>query len=104
MPSFVTAILRRRIVAVAAQHRVPAIYGHRFFVAEGGLVSYGTDIAQSFAQAASSIDRILNGEMPGDLPLQPPSRYDLVLNLKTAKEMGLNVPASVLALADEVIE
>jgi putative tryptophan/tyrosine transport system substrate-binding protein len=104
MPSFVTAILRPRIVAAAAQYRVPAIYGHRFFVAEGGLISFGTDIAQSFAQAASSIDRILKGETPGDLPLQPPTRYDLVLNHKTANEMGLNVPASVLALADEVIE
>jgi putative ABC transport system substrate-binding protein len=104
MPSFVTAVLRPRIVAAAAQYRVPAIYGHRFFVAEGGLISYGTDIARSFAQAASSIDRLLKGETPSDLPLQPPSRYDLVLNLKTAKAMGLNVPASVLALADEVIE
>jgi putative tryptophan/tyrosine transport system substrate-binding protein len=64
---------------------------------EGGLISYGTDIAQSFAPAASSIDRILKGETPADLPLQPPSRYDLVLNLKTAKAMGLNVPAGVLA-------
>jgi putative tryptophan/tyrosine transport system substrate-binding protein len=104
MPSFITAILRPRIIEAAAQYRVPAIYGHRFFAAEGGLISYGTDIAQSFGQAASYIDRILKGETPGDLPLQPPSRYDLVLNLKTAKAMGLNVPASVLAVADEVIE
>jgi putative tryptophan/tyrosine transport system substrate-binding protein len=104
MPSFITAILRTRIIAAAAQYRVPAIYGHRFFAAEGGLISYGTDIAQSFAQAASYIDRILKGETPADLPLQPPSRYDLVLNLKTAKAMGLGVPVNVLALADEVIE
>jgi putative tryptophan/tyrosine transport system substrate-binding protein len=83
---------------------VPAIYGHRFFAAEGGLISYGTDIAQSFAQAASYIDRILKGETPAGLPLQPPSRYDLVLNLKTAKAMGLDVPVNVLSLADEVIE
>ena len=92
VPTFVIAILRPQIVAAAAQYRVPAIYGHRFFAAEGGLISYGTDIAQSFAQAASSIDRILKAK-----------RYDLVLNLKT-KAMGLNVPARVLALADEVIE
>jgi putative tryptophan/tyrosine transport system substrate-binding protein len=104
MPSFITAILRPRIIAAAAQFRVPAIYGHRFFAVEGGLISYGTDIAQSFAQAASYIDRILKGETPADLPLQPPSRYDLVLNLKTAKAMGLDVPLNVLALADEVIE
>lgn len=103
MPSFITEILRPRIIAAAAQYRVPAIYGHRFFAVEGGLISYGTDIAQSFAQAASYIDRILKGEMPADLPLQPPSRYDLVLNLKTAKAMGLDVPVNVLALADEVI-
>src|SRR6516162_613754 len=104
MPSFITAILRPRIIRAAAQNRVTAIYRHRFFAAEGGLISYGTDIAQSFAQAASYIDRILKGEMPADLPLQPPSRYDLFLNLKTAKAMGLDVPVNVLALADEVIE
>jgi putative tryptophan/tyrosine transport system substrate-binding protein len=104
MPSFITALVRPRIIAAAAQYRVPAIYGHRFFAAEGGLISYGTDIAQSFVQAASYIDRILKGETPADLPLHPPSRYDLVLNLKTAKAMGLDVPVSVLALADEVIE
>jgi putative ABC transport system substrate-binding protein len=104
MPSFITAILGPRIIAAAAQYRVPAIYGHRFFAAEGGLISYGIDIAQSFAQAAYYIDRILKGETPADLPLQPPSRYDLVLNHKTAKAMGLDVPVNVLVLADEVIE
>jgi putative tryptophan/tyrosine transport system substrate-binding protein len=104
MPSFITALIRPRIIAAAAQYRVPAIYGHRFFAAEGGLISYGTDIAQSFAQAASYIDRILKGETPADLPLQPSSRYDLVLNLKTAKALGLAVPQSILLRADEVIE
>jgi putative ABC transport system substrate-binding protein len=104
MPSFITGLLRPRIIRAAAQNRVPAIYGHRFFVAEGGLISYGTDIAQCFAQAASYIDRILKGETPADLPLQPPSRYDLVLNLKAAKTMGLDVPANVLSAAGEVIE
>jgi putative ABC transport system substrate-binding protein len=103
MPSYVTAILRPRIIAAAAQYRVPAIYGHRFFAAEGGLICYGTDIAQSFAQAASYIDRILKGETPADLPLQPPSRYDLVLNLKTAKALGLEIPPTLLVIADEVI-
>jgi putative ABC transport system substrate-binding protein len=104
MPSFITALVRPRIIAAAAQYRVPAIYGHRFFAAEGGLVSYGTDIAQSFAQAASYIDRILKGETPADLPLQPPSRYDLVINLKTAKALGLTIPETLLATADEVIQ
>jgi putative ABC transport system substrate-binding protein len=104
MPSFITAILRPRIIRAAAQNRVPAIYGHRFFAAEGGLISYGTDIAQSFAQAASYIDRIPKGEMPADLPLQPPSRYDLAINLKTAKTLGLTIPETLLATADEVIQ
>ena len=104
MPSFITALVRPRIIRAAAQNRVPAIYGHRFFVAEGGLISYGTDIAQCFAQAASYVDRILKGETPADLPPQPPSRYDLVINLKAAKTMGLDVPANVLALAGEVID
>jgi putative ABC transport system substrate-binding protein len=104
MPSFITALVRARIIRAAAQYRVPAIYGHRFFTTEGGLISYGTDIAQSFAQAASYIDRILKGETPAGLPLQPPFRYDLVLNLKSAKAMELDVPVNVLALADEVIE
>jgi hypothetical protein len=80
MPSFITAILRPRIIAAAAQYRAPAIYGHRFFAAEGGLISHGTDIAQSFVQATSYVDRILKGETPADLPLQPPSRYDLALD------------------------
>jgi putative ABC transport system substrate-binding protein len=104
MPSFITALIRPRIIGAAAQYRVPAIYGHRFFAAEGGLISYGTDIAQSFAQAASYIDRILKGETPAELPLQPPSRYDLVLNLKTARAMALDVPVNMLALSNEVIE
>jgi putative tryptophan/tyrosine transport system substrate-binding protein len=104
MPSFITATLRPRIIRAAAQNRVPAIYGHRFFTAEGGLISYGPDIAQSFAQAASYIDRILKGETPAGLPLQPPSRYDLVINLKTAKTLGLTIPETLLATADEVIQ
>jgi len=104
MPSFITALVRPRIIAAAAQYRVPAIYGHRFFAAEGGLISYGTDIAQCFAQAASYIDRILKGETPAELPLQPPFRYDLVVNLKTAKALGLTIPETLLATADEVIQ
>jgi putative ABC transport system substrate-binding protein len=104
MPSFIAAILRHRIIAAAAQYHVPAIYGHRFFATEGGLMSYGTDIAQSFAQAASYIDRILKGETPAGLPLQPPSRYDLVVNLKAAKAIGLTIHETFLLRADEVIE
>jgi putative tryptophan/tyrosine transport system substrate-binding protein len=104
MPSFITAILCPQIIRAAAQYRVPAIYGYRFFAAEGGLISYGPDIARSFAQAASYIARILKGETPADLPLQPPSRNDLVINLKTAKTLGLTIPETLLATADEVIQ
>jgi putative ABC transport system substrate-binding protein len=104
MPSYITARIRPQIIAAAAQYRVPAIYGHRFFAAEGGLICYGTDIARSFAQAASYIDRILKGETPADLPVQPPSRYDLVINLKTATALGLTIPETLLATADEVIQ
>ena len=103
MPSFIAAALRPRIIRAVAQNRVPAIYGHRFFVTQGGLISYGTDIAQCFAQAASYIDRILKGETPTDLPLQPPSRYDLVVNRNTATALGLEVPLSIRLRADEVI-
>ena len=104
MPSFIAAALRPRIIRAVAQNRVPAIYGHRFFVTQGGLISYGTDIAQCFVQAASYIDRILKGETPADLPLQPPSRYDLVVNRKTATALGLAIPPSILLRATEVIE
>jgi putative ABC transport system substrate-binding protein len=92
-------------IATIARHRLPAIYSDRFFVTSGGLVSYGTtDRIEMYRRAASYVDRILRGEKAGDLPFQQPTKYELVINLKTAKALGLDVPASVLARADEVIE
>jgi putative ABC transport system substrate-binding protein len=95
---------RERIVALAARLRVPTIYYRKLFATSGGLVSYGFDIIDQFRRAAAYVDRVLKGEKPTDLPVQAPTRYELVVNLKTAKALGLNVPATVLARADEVIE
>jgi putative ABC transport system substrate-binding protein len=92
------------IVKLAAQHRLPAVYFERAFVAAGGLISYGPDLVDQFRRAAGYVDRILRGEKPADLPVQAPTKYDLVINLKTAKALGLEIPYSVLARADEVIE
>jgi putative ABC transport system substrate-binding protein len=99
-----TALHRTLIFELAARYRLPAIYARRFFPDEGGLVSYGPDVVDQFRRAATYVDRILRGEKPGDLPVQQPTKFDLVINLKTAKALGLDVPASVLARADEVIE
>jgi len=99
------ATVHRKLIAKrAAQHRLPAVYPYRFYVDEGGLVSYGPDLPGLFRQAATYVDRILKGEKPGDLPVQAPVKYQLVLNLKAAKEIALEVPPSVLVRADEVIE
>jgi putative tryptophan/tyrosine transport system substrate-binding protein len=95
---------RDLIITLAARHKLPAVYFDRFLVAGGGLVSYGVNEIDQYRRAASYVDRILNGEKPADLPVQAPTTYELVLNLKTAKALGLTVPDSLLARADEVIE
>jgi putative ABC transport system substrate-binding protein len=99
-----TVIHRNLIIKLAAQHRLPAVYNSRFWVAEGGLVSYGPDILDQYRSAAGYVDRILRGAKPADLPVQAPTKYKLVINLKTAKTLGLTVPDALLARADEVIE
>jgi putative ABC transport system substrate-binding protein len=99
-----TQAVRDRIIALAAQHRLPAVYTFRRFVVEGGLMSYGTDQSEPYRLAAGYVARILQGENPGDLPVQAPTRTELSINLKTAKALGLIVPPTLLAIADEVIE
>jgi putative ABC transport system substrate-binding protein len=95
---------RELIITLAARHKLPVVYYERFFVAAGGLVSYGPDYVEQYRRAAGYVDRILKGEKPADLPVQAPTKYEMMLNLKTAKALGLEVPATVLARADEVIE
>jgi len=102
--SALTLLHRDLIIALAARHRLPAVYGRRIYAATGGLISYGTDLVDQYRRAAGYIDRILKGEKPADLPVQAPTKYDLIINLKTAKALGITVPPSVLARADEVIE
>jgi ABC-type uncharacterized transport system substrate-binding protein len=105
LPSGPAAVLHRDlIITMAARHNLPAVYYERFFVAAGGLISYGPDFIDQYRRSAGYVDRILKGEKPADLPVQAPTKYELGVNLKTAKALGLDIPATVLARADEVIE
>jgi putative ABC transport system substrate-binding protein len=104
MPDSFTMSHREIIIALAARHRVPSVYPFRVFSANGGLMSYGMSRVGVYRDAASYVDRVLRGEKPGNLPVQAPTKFELVVNLKTAKALGLDVPTTLLACADEVIE
>jgi putative ABC transport system substrate-binding protein len=104
MPDAFTNTHSARIIELSAEYRLPAIYAFRFQAAAGGLLAYGVDPADSLRSAASYVDRILRGEKPANLPVQVPTKFSLVINLKTAKALSLTIPDKLLALADEVIE
>jgi putative ABC transport system substrate-binding protein len=99
-----TLIHRDLLIKLAARHKLPAVYWDRAFVASGGLISYGADVIDQFRRAAGYVDRILKGERPADMPVQAPTKYALVINLKTAKALGITVPNTLIGRADEVIE
>jgi putative ABC transport system substrate-binding protein len=103
-PSTVAAVHRDLIITLSARHSLPAVYPYRLFVAAGGLASYSPDLLELYRRAASYVDRILKGEKPADLPVQAPTKYEFIVNLKTAKALGIEVPNSIQLLADEVIE
>jgi putative ABC transport system substrate-binding protein len=103
-PDDTTVVHRKLVVTMAARHRLPAVYSFPSFVADGGLMSYAVDVVDLFRRSASYVDRILRGEKVGDLPVQAPTKYELVINMKTARALGLTVPDTLLARADEVIE
>ena len=104
LPDLFTATNRQAIVAIAARHRLPAVYPFRYFVAGGGLMSYGIELLETYRQAAAYVDRILKGERPGDLPVQQPTKFEFAINLKTAHALGLEVPEKLIVTAHEVIE
>jgi putative tryptophan/tyrosine transport system substrate-binding protein len=104
LPNPYNATNRGSIIVLAARHRLPAVYPFRYFTAAGGLMSYGIDQIDQWRRAASYVDRILRGEKPGELPVQAPTKYELVINLKTAKALGFNIPPAFPLRADEVIE
>jgi putative tryptophan/tyrosine transport system substrate-binding protein len=103
-PDLTTIIHRELIIRLASKLRLPAIYSYKIFVADGGLMSYGVDVVELFRRSASYVDRILRGEKPGDLPVQQPTKFELVINLKSAAALGLEVPTGLLVAANEVIE
>ena len=104
MPDIFTVVHRAPIISAAARNNIPAVYGVSYFARDGGLLSYGADGVDASRRAASYVDRILRGEKPGDLPVQLPTKFEMVVNRKTAKALGLAVPNSILVRADEVIE